>query len=105
MRVGASTLPALPVPVTSRREGIAERQASPPNQTVAVTAEPTAEREVTRIRARASAAAQQAGTNRQQPFSDAVSKRARSALSSYGSNGPSIEERLGVQLAGIDVYA
>lgn len=102
MRIGASSLPALPVPVGYRREDIAERPSRQSGQAVATTAEPVVEREVTRIRAHA--AAQQAGADRQS-FTDAASQRTRNALLSYTSNGPSIEERLGVELAGIDVYA
>lgn len=103
MRIGASSVPALPVPVDYRREAIAERSARQSTQTVATTAEPSVEREVTRIRSRASA--QQAGTERTQSFSESLPQRTRSALQSYTSNGPTIEERLGVELAGIDVYA
>ena len=105
MRVGASSLPALPAPVSYRREDIAERPARQPAPTAATAAEPTVEREVTRIRARASTASQQTGTDRQRSFTDAASQRTRNALLSYTSNGPSIQERLGVELAGIDVYA
>lgn len=101
MRIGASSVPALPVPVDYRREAIGERSARRSERAVATTAEPVVEREVTRSRA----SAQQAGTERVQSFSDALSQRTRSALQSYTSNGPSIEERLGVELAGIDVYA
>lgn len=104
MRIGASTLPALPVPANSRRDDIAERSSRQSAQAVATTAEPAVEREVTRIRTRASAAAQQT-TNRQQSFADTLSQRSRAALASYTSNGPTIQERLGVDLAGIDVYA
>ena len=103
MRIGASSVPALPVPVDYRREAIAERSARQQARNVATTAEPVVEREVTRIRSRASA--QSAGTERVQSFSDALSRHTRSALQSYTSNGPSIAERLGVELAGIDVYA
>lgn len=103
MRIGASSLPALPVPVGYRREDIAERPSRQSGRAVEVTAEPVVEREVTRIRARA--AAHQAGTESQRSFTDVASPRARNALLSYTSNGPSIEERLGVELAGIDVYA
>jgi hypothetical protein len=103
VRIGASSVPALPVPVDYRREAIGERGARQQQRTIATTDEPVVEREVTRIRSRASA--QQAGTERVQSFSDALSQRTRSALQSYTSNGPSIEERLGVELAGIDVYA
>jgi hypothetical protein len=103
VRIGAPSVPALPVPVDYRREAIGERSARRSERAVATTAEPVVEREVTRIRSRASA--QQTGTERVQSFSDALSQRTRSALQSYTSNGPSIEERLGVELAGIDVYA
>lgn len=103
MRIGASPVPALPVPVDYRREAIGERSARQPARTVATTAEPVVEREVTRIRARASA--QQTSTENSQSFSDALPQRTRSALQSYTNNGPSIAERLGVDLAGIDVYA
>ncbi len=106
MRIGATSVPALPVPVNYRREDIAERPPRQPAQTVATSsAEPTAEREVTRIRARASAATQKTASDRAQSFNESLPQRARSALQSYTSNGPTIEERLGVELAGIDVYA
>lgn len=103
MRIGASSVPALPVPVDYRREAIGERSARQSARTVATTAEPAVEREVTRIRARAST--QQTSTANSQSFSEAFPPRTRSALQSYSSNGPSIAERLGVDLAGIDVYA
>jgi len=37
--------------------------------------------------------------------SDNVSGRKRAALQTYQSNGPSIEERLGVELVGVDTFA
>jgi hypothetical protein len=105
VRIGASTIPALPVPASYRREDIAERPARQPGQAVAATSEPAAEREVTRIRARASATSQQNASQRQTFASADLPQRTRNALLSYTSNGPSIEERLGVELAGIDAYA
>lgn len=104
MRIGASSVPALPVPVDYRREAIGERSARQSARAVATTAEPAVEREVTRIRARASTQ-QTSSTENSQSFSEALPPRTRSALQSYSSNGPSIAERLGVDLAGIDVYA
>ncbi len=37
-------------------------------------------------------------------LSDALSARSRMALHTYLSNGPSMAERLGVELAGVDIY-
>ncbi|MDB6061100.1 MAG: hypothetical protein JWM78_1203 [Verrucomicrobiaceae bacterium] len=105
MRIGASTLPALPAPVSYRRDDIGESPARQPSQAVVATSEPAAEREITRIRTRASTNSQQTTTDRQQFSSDSLPQRTRNALLSYTSNGPSIEERLGVELAGIDAYA
>ncbi len=61
------------------------------------------QREVTRIRARATSEAQRA--DQRASFSESLSTQQRTALQAYQNNGPTIEERLGVELAGIDIYA
>jgi hypothetical protein len=38
-------------------------------------------------------------------FADTLPPKARNAVTAYSNNGPSIEERLGVELVGIDTYA
>ena len=106
MQVGAastSSIALLPVPV-NRREDALERAAEQRRQVVVEPAEQAPQRETTRVRVRASAAAQQASNQAQEVLRD-LPPRQRSALQSYLSNGPSMEERLGVDLAGIDVYA
>ena len=108
MQVGAastSSIALLPVPV-NRREDVAERSAEQRRQLIVEQAEQTPEqREVVQARrVRASVEAQQASNQAQEVLRD-VPPRQRSALQSYLNNGPSIEERLGVDLAGIDVYA
>jgi hypothetical protein len=94
----------LPVPV-NRREDVAGRSAEQRRQLVADQVEQQApQREVTRVRVRAAAEAQQAANQAQEVLRD-LQPRQRSAMQSYLTNGPSIEERLGVELVGIDVYA
>ncbi len=97
MQVGSSNLPALPIATDYRRRDDYER-APRPRQV-----EPEQPREVTRIRMRASNGVER--TEQSAPFAENVTARNRPALQSYQSNGPTIEERLGVDLAGIDVYA
>jgi hypothetical protein len=114
VQVGAastSSLALLPVAVTPRRDDVAERAAEQArkqqlasSQVALAQADQPVDREVTRIRTRASAAAQQASSQAQQTLRDLPSRQ-RGALQTYLSNGPSIQERLGVELAGIDVFA
>lgn len=106
MQVGAATtssIALLPVPV-NRREDALERAAEQRRQVVVEPAEQAPQRETIQTRVRASAAAQQASNQAQEVLRD-LPARQRSALQSYLNNGPSMEERLGVDLAGIDVYA
>lgn len=105
MQVGAastSSIALLPVPA-NRREDALERATEQRRPLVVEPAEQAPQREATRVQVRASAAAQQA--NQAQEVLRDIPPRQRSALQSYMSNGPSMEERLGVDLAGIDVYA
>lgn len=108
MQVGAassSAIALLPVAVNPRRDDVADRSAEQSRkQYIAGQAEQAPPRELTRIRTRASAAAQQTNSQAQQTLRD-LPARQRSALQTYLSNGPSIQERLGVELAGIDVFA
>lgn len=107
MQVGAassSTTALLPIAVTPRRDDVADRSPTEQRKQLNSTAEQAPQREVTRIRTRASAAAQQANSQAQQTLQD-LPARQRGALQSYLSNGPSVQERLGVELAGIDVFA
>ena len=98
MQVGSSHLPALPIATDYRRRDDYERPSRPQQ----VESDRPQQREVTRIRARASGVER---TEQSAPFAENVTARNRPALQSYQSNGPTIEERLGVELAGIDVYA
>lgn len=110
MQVGASTssIPLLPVTVNPRRDDSAERLAEQRRQQVQAldsgSQQQTPQPEVTRIRVRPTAEAQAASEQAQEAFKD-LPTRERSALQSYLDNGPSIQERLGVELAGIDTYA
>lgn len=106
MQVGAASTSAialLPAPVTPRRDEAVER-AVERIQPVADQSQRSAQREVDRVRVRASAETQQANNRAQEVLRD-LPARQRSALQTYMSNGPTIQERLGVDLAGIDVYA
>lgn len=111
MQVGAastSSIALLPVPV-NRREDALGRAAEKQRQLAIEPAEQASQREApraetTRVRVRAAAEAQQASSQAQEVLRD-LPARQRSALQSYLSNGPTLEERLGVDLAGIDVYA
>lgn len=103
MQIGSSTLSTLPVPARYRSDELEERRqqreqtsATPPQQQQAAG-------EVTRIRARASVASQR--VDDQSPRFNNLPTYARNAVTAYSNNGPSIEERLGVELAGVDVYA
>jgi hypothetical protein len=106
VQVGAATtssIALLPVPV-NRREDALERATEQRRQLVVEPSEQAPQRETTRLRVRASAEAQQANSQAQEVLRD-LPPRQRSAMQSYLSNGPTMEERLGVDLAGIDVYA
>ncbi len=109
MQIGAASTSAvalLPVPV-NRREDALERAAGQRRQLVVEPAEQQSsqpQRETTRVRVRASAEAQQASNQAQEVLRD-LPPRQRNAMQSYLNNGPTMEERLGVDLAGIDVYA
>ena len=97
MRIGSS-LPLLPTPVSDRGYGAGSR-ARPTSTTTDVPEQ--APREVTRIRSRADGSQTTSG---QRTFAnDNLPSRSRDALQSYLANGPSLSERLGVELAGIDV--
>jgi len=102
VQVGSSYLPALPIATDYRRGGYERApRAQPAGER---TDQQTQQGEITRIRTRASAAAQ---SSEQRPafIADNVSGRNRAALQTYQSNGPSIEERLGVELVGVDTFA
>lgn len=103
MPIGFSSVSTLPVPASYRRDGLAERQQRNSEQAAASQQpEQQAAREVTRTRA---TAATQNADNQQPQFADKLPAQARYAVAAYSSNGPTIEERLGVELAGVDVYA
>jgi hypothetical protein len=111
VQIGGSTFPTLPVPANYRRDDVAERRQGGRRQSDQLdavaqqSAQQSSDRgEVTRIRTRAPAVAQTLNVDVNK-FSDVLAGRNRSALQSYSSNGPSIQERLGVELAGVDVYA
>lgn len=107
MQVGAastSSIALLPVPVNNRRDDVAERSAAQSQQVAEVSSRQGQQQgEVTRIRVRPSAETRQASEQAQSVLRD-LPPRQRSALQSYLDNGPTIQERLGVELAGIDEY-
>ena len=105
MQIGFNTVSTLPVPVSYRRDGLDQRRQQR-EQTAATQQQPQQQTtgEVTRIRTRPSVAAQNAD-NPLPKFADNLPSRARNAVATYSSNGPSIAERLGVELVGVDVYA
>jgi hypothetical protein len=96
VRIGSSSLPLLPTTVSDRGYGTA--RSSRTSDVVDSIADSTSRGEVTRVRSRSAATADTAS------FSDRnLSQRSRDALQSYLANGPTLTERLGVELAGIDV--
>lgn len=100
MRIGSS-LPLLPTPVPDRGYGAGSRARQ---ATTIPGGQEQAPREVTRIRSRAASDSGARTASEQQAFAnDNLSSRSRGALQSYLANGPSLSERLGVELAGIDV--
>lgn len=111
MQVGAastSSIALLPVPVNPRRDDSAERASEQRRQQVqaleAANQRQSAQPDLIRRRVHAAAEVQQANNQAQEVLRD-LPARQRSALQSYLANGPSIQERLGVDLVGIDVYA
>ena len=105
MQISSSAFSTLPVPINRRDELSDRRQSERRQADVAATtsdaAATTTERgEVTRIRPRPSAAIQRADS--QTPRN--LPARGRDAVAAYSSNGPTIEERLGVELVGVDLY-
>jgi len=106
VQIRSSTFSTLPVPV-NRRDELADRRQGDRRQpdVAAQTAASATEREITRIRPRANPETQRAD-NGVSAFADLLANgRSRAAILAYSSNGPSIEERLGVELVGVDVYA
>ena len=94
MRIGSS-LPYLPSPVSDRGHAAPRAPQVEPESG----GESASRGEVTRVRSRAGNSGDFAST-----LSDrSLPQRARDALQSYLANGPSLSERLGVELAGIDV--
>ena len=101
MPIGFSSVSTLPAPVVYRRDELVERRP----QREQVSQQPPQQQatgEVTRIRTRASVAAQRLES--QAPQFDDLPARGRTAMAAYSNNGPSIEERLGVELVGVDLY-
>lgn len=106
MQIGFNTVPTLPVPASYRRDELDQRRQQREQTAVAQqqSQQQTTTGEITRIRTRASTAVQNAN-NPLPKFADNLPSRARNAVAAYSSNGPSIAERLGVELVGVDVYA
>ena len=114
MQIGLSSVSTLPVPASYRRDGLAQRQqqsdqaAAVQQQQPQQASQQQAAGEVTRA-TRASVSTQRGdnlpkyAANAQ--YTDNLSAQARNAVAAYASNGPSAAERLGVELAGVDVYA
>lgn len=109
MQIGLSNVSTLPVQI-NRRDELSDRRHNGRRESDAVAAasqggQAASQRgEVTRIRTRPSVAAQSAD-NSFSKFADNLPARARNAVAAYSSNGPSIVERLGVELVGVDTYA
>lgn len=96
MRIGSS-LPLLPTTVSDR--GYNSARSSRPAEVVEPTVEAPPSGEVTRIRRAVNAV----GDALQNLSDRNLPQRSRDALQSYLANGPTLSERLGVELAGIDV--
>jgi len=104
VQISSTTLPALPSAAPRGRDGAVDSAQPTTVKPVAGRGgESSAQGEVTRIRTRASAAARSAAAD--ESSLQNLPPRSRNAVQSYLSNGPSIEERLGVELAGVDVFA
>lgn len=104
MQVGFRSVSTLPVPAVYRRDELDERRQSAREQTIGQQqSQQQTTGEVTRIRTRASVAAQRIESQAPQ-FADNLPALGRTAVAAYSSNGPSIEERLGVELVGVDLY-
>jgi hypothetical protein len=104
VQVGFRPVSTLPVPAAYRRDELDARRQPAREQAVGEQqSQQQTTGEVTRIRTRASVAAQRAETQAPQ-FADNLPARSRNAVAAYSSNGPSIEERLGVELVGVDLY-
>jgi len=109
VQIRGGAFSTLPVPVnrrdelTDRRHGD-RRQIYAPEAASQTAPQSSGRGEITRIRARASVAVQSAD-NQLPKFADNLPPRARNAVAAYSNNGPSIAERLGVDLVGVDVYA
>ncbi len=97
MRIGSPSLPLLPTPVADRGYGSARN--SRPTEAVEVAVDQAPRGDVTRIRRAVSAV----GDALQNLSDRNLPQRSRDALQSYLANGPTLSERLGVELAGIDV--
>ena len=102
MPIGFSSVSTLPAPVVYRRDDLVERRQQQREQVSQQPPQQQATGEVTRIRTRASVAAQRVES--QAPQFDDLPARGRTAMAAYSNNGPSIEERLGVELVGVDLY-
>lgn len=102
MQIGSSSRLSLPIAVDYRRDGVADSTRQPrDNARAAQRIEEQPQREVTRIPARAATRSyDSAASDRLQE----LPSRSRSALQTYLDNGPTIQERLGVELAGVDVF-
>lgn len=103
MLISTSSL-SIPVGGAFRRDGAFDsaRPAAGRTERTERADESPARGEITRPRSRASGASALDGS-----FADSLQNlpsRSRNALQTYLSNGPSIQERLGVELAGVDVF-
>lgn len=104
MQIGFGSVSTLPAPVVYRRDELDERRQQGREQSISQQQpQQQATGEITRIRTRASVAAQRAETQAPQ-YTENLPARSRNAVAAYSSNGPSIEERLGVELVGVDLY-
>lgn len=98
MRIGSS-LPLLPTSVSDRGYGVGSRARQ--NQPVQDATEQVS-RAAPRARSQIIGGSGQ-GASEQTSADQNLSSRSLGALQSYRANGPSLSERLGVELAGIDV--
>lgn len=108
VQISASTSSTLPIPASYRRDGFADSAQQGADRTAVAQNtrnDTSVQGEITRIRHRASVSAQRGDNGSSQQQLQDLPQRSRSAVQAYLNNGPSIQERLGVELAGVDVYA
>jgi hypothetical protein len=104
VQISSSSLSTLPVAVNYRRDGLDDATQRPTRPVAGQSSQDPVQGEITRIRPRPSTSAQRSYNNPSEEQLQNLPQRGRSAVQAYLSNGPSVEERLGVELAGLDVF-